>query len=159
MKTPPNLHSVGDYWIWYGYDYTAYGRVWNSWFASPKASGAQRRGAVRISGPKGRTGATAKRVGTRQWQVTIPRHDGWSGVRPWKMHEVIVARNRREAILLAEIMLEYCRSNSCSPRLTEVAGKIYSIVKVWGETHRDPNHWEIVEPIGRRIRCPKRRVK
>lgn len=154
MKTPPHLHSVGEYWIWHDVDYTAYGRTWYAWFASPKASGPQKRGAVRVSGLKGRPGTTAKRVGTRQWVVYVPVQDAWST----RLYDYrVVARTRREAIVLGEIARQYAPSSLPSPRLTMAEGKIYSMVKIFGATHRDPDHWEIVERVGRRTRLKEAR--
>lgn len=154
MKQPKHMHSVGDFWVYYGIDYRSIftGRIEHHWLASPKASGTYRRAAVRVSGLNGRPGSTAKRIGTRQWKVTVPHHNPGDGcTRPDEF--IVVARTRRKALLLGEIYQQYRRPNG--PQLTTLGRAIVvAAVRVWGSVvEGTSDRWEIVLPT-RRVPAP-----
>ena len=158
MKQPKHMHSVGDFWVYYGIDYRSNctGKLEYCWLASPKASGTNRRAAVCISGLNGRPGSVAKRIGPKTWKVTVPPYNPvYSSGRPDE--RVVFATTRRKALITAEIYQQYGRPGS--PKLTTKGSELVATIKILGSRVKGiPDRWEIVLPTRRVPAPPKRRT-
>lgn len=158
MKNPKHMHSVGDFWVYYGIDYRSNctGKLEYCWLASPKASGTYRRAAVCISGLNGRPGSVAKRIGPRRWKVTVPPYNPVYSSR-WPDEFVVFATTRRKALILADIYQQYGRPGS--PQLITLGSSIVATIKILGSRVKGTSdRWVIVLPTRRVPAPPKRRT-